>query len=119
MCLEDREDYKSFETAVASDFDVRTAVERELVLRLASLLWRLRRATAIDTGLLQILSDIDEGSDPKIPEHANEASIGRFAHVLHDQEKEQIAEQHDLTLNSDLRAISATRARGCRAAWTL
>ncbi|HXW72113.1 MAG TPA: hypothetical protein VEK34_11825, partial [Methylocella sp.] len=44
--LEDPEDYKAFEMAVASDFDVQTAVERELVLRLASLLWRLRRATA-------------------------------------------------------------------------
>jgi len=46
--LEDPEDYKAFEIAVASDFDVQTAVERELVLRLASLLWRLRLATAID-----------------------------------------------------------------------
>ena len=31
-----------------------TAVERELVLRFASLLWRMRRATAIETALLQI-----------------------------------------------------------------
>jgi hypothetical protein len=32
-------------------------VERELILRLASLLWRLRRATTIETGLLQIQAD--------------------------------------------------------------
>ena len=38
--LEDPEDYKAFELAVTSDFDAQTAVERELVLRLASLLWR-------------------------------------------------------------------------------
>jgi hypothetical protein len=44
---------------VTSDFDARTAVERELVLRLAGLLWRLRRATAIETGLLQIHSNIE------------------------------------------------------------
>jgi hypothetical protein len=56
--LEDPEDYKAFELSVASDFDAQTAVERELVLRLASLLWRLRRATAIETGLLQIQSKI-------------------------------------------------------------
>jgi hypothetical protein len=31
-----------------------TAVERELVLRLASLLWRIRRAIAVETDLLQI-----------------------------------------------------------------
>jgi len=56
--LEDPEDYKAFELSVASDFDAKTAVQRELVLRLASLLWRLRRATAIETGLLQIQSKI-------------------------------------------------------------
>jgi hypothetical protein len=41
--LEDSEDYEAFEAAVIADYDARTAVERELVLRLASLLWRLRR----------------------------------------------------------------------------
>ena len=46
--LEDEEDYKAFELSVTSGFDAPTAVERELVLRLASLLWRLRRATAIE-----------------------------------------------------------------------
>jgi glycerol-3-phosphate dehydrogenase len=43
--LEDEHDYKAFQLSVTADFDVRTAVERELVLRLAGLLWRLRRAT--------------------------------------------------------------------------
>jgi hypothetical protein len=36
--LEDSENYRGFETAVIADYDARTAVERELVLRLASLL---------------------------------------------------------------------------------
>ena len=48
--LEDPDDYRAFEQAVTADYDAETAVERELVLRLASLLWRLRRATAIETG---------------------------------------------------------------------
>ncbi len=52
--LENREDYKAFEMSITAEFDAQTAVERELVLRLASVLWRLRRATAIETGLLQI-----------------------------------------------------------------
>src|SRR5271155_2269488 len=55
--LEDAEDYAAFEMAVTSDYDARTAVERELVLRLASLLWRLRRATAIETGLFRIQAE--------------------------------------------------------------
>jgi hypothetical protein len=55
--LEDAEDYKAFEGAITADFDAQSAVERELVLRLASLLWRLRRATTIETGLFEIQAD--------------------------------------------------------------
>jgi hypothetical protein len=57
--LEDSEAYRAFEAAVIADYDARTAVERELVLRLASLLWgRLRRIISIETDLLKIQSDI-------------------------------------------------------------
>jgi hypothetical protein len=52
--LEDSEDYKAFEAAIVADYDAQTTVERELVLRLASLLWRLRRATTTETGLFEI-----------------------------------------------------------------
>jgi hypothetical protein len=52
--LEDAEDYGAFEMAVTGDYEAQSAVERELVLRLASLLWRLRRATAIESGLFKI-----------------------------------------------------------------
>jgi hypothetical protein len=51
--LEDAEDYKAFEAAIIADYDAQSAVERELVLRLASLLWRLRRATTMETGLFE------------------------------------------------------------------
>ena len=49
--LEDIEDYQAFEAR-------RGDVERELVLRLASLLWRMRRASAIETDLFQIQAEI-------------------------------------------------------------
>src|SRR3954463_11422716 len=52
--LEDAEDYRAFEAAVIADYDAQSAVERELVLRLASLLWRIRRATTMETGLFEI-----------------------------------------------------------------
>jgi hypothetical protein len=52
--LEDSKDYAAFEMAIKADYDAQTAVERELILRLASLLWRLRRATAIESGLFQL-----------------------------------------------------------------
>jgi len=73
--LEDAEDYKAFETAIISDYQAETAVERELVLRLASLLWRLRRATAIETDLLEIQSHVslsrgNEFGPPPEPDRA-------------------------------------------------
>jgi hypothetical protein len=49
--LEDSEDHRGFEAAVIADYPARTAVERELALRLASLLWRMRRAISIETDL--------------------------------------------------------------------
>ena len=52
--LEDAEDYAAFEMAISAEYDAESAVERELVLQLASLFWRLRRATAIETGLFEI-----------------------------------------------------------------
>jgi hypothetical protein len=79
--LEDPEDYKAFELSVTAGFDAQTAVERELVLRLASLLWRLRRANAIETGLLQIQSKIlrevrqAAGTIPKVHDRVLDAIV--------------------------------------------
>jgi hypothetical protein len=56
--LEDLEDYKAFEATIIADYDPETAVERELVLRLASLLWRSRRAILIESGLFAIQAEI-------------------------------------------------------------
>jgi hypothetical protein len=56
--VEDIDDYRGFEAAIITDYDARTAVERELVLRLASLLWRLRRATMIETELLRVQAEV-------------------------------------------------------------
>src|SRR5208283_5777294 len=56
--LEDGEDYRGFEAAIIADYDARTAVERELVLRLASLLWRLRRIISIETDLIEIQAEV-------------------------------------------------------------
>ena len=55
--LEEAEDYKAFEAAIIADYYAETAVARELALRLTSLLWRLRRATAIETDLLEIQAE--------------------------------------------------------------
>ena len=55
--LENSEDYEAFQAAVISDYDAETAVERELVLRLASVLWRLRRATGMETAIFDSVTE--------------------------------------------------------------
>jgi hypothetical protein len=56
-CARGCRDYKAFEAAISTDYNAQSAIERELVLRLASLLWRLRRASTIETGLFEIQAD--------------------------------------------------------------
>jgi hypothetical protein len=56
--LENPEEYRVFEDAIVSEYLPQTPVEQELVHRLASLFWRLRRATSIETGLLRMQSEI-------------------------------------------------------------
>jgi hypothetical protein len=60
--LEDAVDYEAFQAAVIADYDAESAVERELVLRLASLLWRLRRASGLETALFEMMVDTDGGA---------------------------------------------------------
>ena len=55
--LEYAEDYRAFEAAIIADYDAQSATERELVFSLASLLWRLRRASAMEIGLFEIQAD--------------------------------------------------------------
>ena len=52
--LEHVRSYRAFERALIGTVDPRSAIELELVHRLASLLWRLRRASAIGTGLFEL-----------------------------------------------------------------
>jgi hypothetical protein len=56
--LEDVEEFRTFEAAILGEYLPQTPVEQELVRRLASLFWRLRRATSIETGLLRIQAEI-------------------------------------------------------------
>ena len=52
--VEDVRSYRAFERALTGSIDPRSVIELALVHRLASLLWRLRRASAIETGLFEI-----------------------------------------------------------------
>ena len=65
--FEDAEDYEAFQASVISDYDAETAVERELVLRLASVLWRLRRSTLIETALFELAAANSDEQDKSSP----------------------------------------------------
>jgi len=86
--LEDSEDYQAFEATIIADYAAQSTVERELVLRLASLLWRLRRATSIETGLFEIqanhLSDFRQAPLPS--SRAVYAMFGRADSTSHDRD---------------------------------
>jgi hypothetical protein len=50
--------YRAFERALIASVDPRSVLELALAYRLASLLWRLRRASAIETGLFEIQGEL-------------------------------------------------------------
>jgi hypothetical protein len=86
--LEDPEDYKAFEATIITDYDARTAVERELVRRLASLLWRIGRATSIETDLLRIQAEIlrdRQNARESVPqsEQVSYNGVYRFLKAIH------------------------------------
>jgi len=56
--LEDVRSYRAFERVLIGSVDPRPVIELALVHRLASLLWRLRRASAIETGLFEIQGEL-------------------------------------------------------------
>jgi len=64
--FEDARSYRAFERAPVGSVDPRSLLELALVHRLASLLWRLRRASAIETGLFDIQAGflLAPGQDP-------------------------------------------------------
>ncbi len=56
--LENVRSYRAFERALVGSVDPRSVLELALVHRLTSLLWRLRRASAIETGLFEMHAEL-------------------------------------------------------------
>ena len=63
--LENANDYHAFELSILADYLPRSATEHELVARLASLLWRLRRSTKIETGLFELQGELTRARMPR------------------------------------------------------
>jgi len=63
--IEEAADYEALAAAINADFRPATNFELELIARLISLLWRLRRATAIESGLLALEVLVSQRSVPE------------------------------------------------------
>jgi hypothetical protein len=74
--VEDVRSYRAFERALVGSVDPRSVIELALAHRLASLLWRLCRASAIETGLFEIQAEfcLDQGRTSP----ADKVNRGRF-----------------------------------------
>jgi hypothetical protein len=93
--LENAADYETFEQSILADYSPQSATARELTARLASVPWRLRRSTNIETGLLQIQGELMRSREAGIrprhhrrPEWYDEldvASMGDTALTIVDQ----------------------------------
>ena len=63
--FEDSAEYQEFERRIMADHQPHSATDRELVARLASLLWRLRRSAQIETGLFQMQGELYRNRVPR------------------------------------------------------
>lgn len=65
--LEDAADYQALEASIMADHQPHSATDRELVCRLVSVLWRLRRATSIANGLFQAQGELVRQQNARAP----------------------------------------------------
>src|SRR5437016_1299828 len=77
--VEDAAEYDAFESEIVAEYDPKSVIEKELTRRLASLLWRLRRATLIETGLLRLVS---EGAQSQNEEAGHKTDTALHADII-------------------------------------
>ena len=102
--MEDEKAYRKFERIVIHDYGPETALERALVVRVSSLLWRLRRAVAIETGLFDLQAQIMR-ERPSFNDHPNDP-LKVFYDLLRQPRRdpistEQIGRDHEVGQSVD------------------
>lgn len=80
--LEDLSEYSRFEAGLIAQYAPCTVVEQHLVSRLASLFWRLRRATLIETGLFEMQNRRGRGRSIEVVPTDQAASLDIFYRML-------------------------------------
>jgi hypothetical protein len=87
--LEDPADYRAFERAIKSDYSPQTAIEGQLVSRLASLLWRLRRAVIVESGLLNMQAETIQSPCSRPTNEYDGDRLSIFRKFLHPSDLEK------------------------------
>jgi hypothetical protein len=101
--LEDVRSYRAFERVLIGSIDPRSVIELALVHRLANLLWRLRRACAIETRLFEMQGELLSArrQDPlQATTGANEHSKGPGSNGRDGPPMSN----HDISLSTTIRA---------------
>jgi hypothetical protein len=92
--LEDAADYRAFEKAIKSDYSPQTAIEGQLVTRLASLPWRLRRAVIVESGLLNMQAETFQNPYTRSTSEYDADRLSIFRKFLHSSELEKPMSKH-------------------------
>src|ERR1700690_490169 len=74
--IEDAPEFEDFAAGIRADYQPVSTIEHELVARLASLLWRLRRSTLIETNLFQLQGRLAMQQKRRAPTDSDTASPG-------------------------------------------
>jgi len=82
--------YKAFERAIKSDYSPQTAIEGQLVTRLASLLWRLRRAVIVESGLLNVQAETIQSPCSRPTSNYDVDRLSIFRKFLHSSDLEKL-----------------------------
>lgn len=82
--MEDVGEFEQFEAAIRADYQPVSEIEHELVARLTSLLWRLRRSTLIETNLFKLQARLakDRRLETEIGPDAGSPGMGVLYRLL-------------------------------------
>jgi hypothetical protein len=110
--------YRAFERALIGSIDPRTVLELALVHRLASLLWRLRRANAIETGLFEIQAEFLPARPQGPPHRPGQPGTLPTRTLANGHETVPGSNGRDNPLAIDQQPLSTTSTRPPLAPWS-
>jgi hypothetical protein len=106
--LEDVRSYRAFERALIASVDPRSIIELALVHRLANLLWRLGRGSAIETGLFEIQGEFLIARRQDLSRGSNQPSMQPITTPINGHGKVPCSNgRHDLQ-DSDQKPLSTS-----------